>query len=67
MPKLNIPQETLGKLNRTYLAPNNTRKNSYEVRENVRTASYKVKTRQENVSGVMLPAFEKWIDGSDGT
>ncbi|KAI3636987.1 hypothetical protein MIR68_005254 [Amoeboaphelidium protococcarum] len=31
----------------------------YQVRENVKTANYKVKSRQENVSGVLIPAFEK--------
>lgn len=39
---------------------------SYQVRESVKTAQFKVRTRQENVSGVMLPAFEKWIDGANG-
>ena len=31
---------------------------SYQVQESVRKASYTVKARQENVSGVVLPAFE---------
>ncbi len=30
----------------------------YQVQESVKTASYTVKARQENVSGVVLPAFE---------
>jgi V-type H+-transporting ATPase subunit D len=49
----------------------------YQIRENVKKAQFKVKTRyallcfinlsvrQENVSGVMLPAFEKWIEGGN--
>lgn len=40
---------------------------SYQIRENVKTAQFKVRTRQENVSGVMLPAFEKWHEGNNGT
>jgi V-type H+-transporting ATPase subunit D len=31
---------------------------SYQVQESVRKASYTVQARQENVSGVVLPAFE---------
>jgi V-type H+-transporting ATPase subunit D len=30
----------------------------YQVQESVRKASYTVQARQENVSGVVLPAFE---------
>jgi V-type H+-transporting ATPase subunit D len=30
----------------------------YQVQESVRQASYTVKAKQENVSGVVLPAFE---------
>lgn len=30
----------------------------YQVQESVRMASYTVKSKQENVSGVVLPAFE---------
>ncbi len=30
----------------------------YQVQESVRKASYTVKAKQENVSGVVLPAFE---------
>ena len=41
-------------------------RNSYQIRENVRNAQFKVRTRQENVSGVMLPAFEKWVEGGNG-
>lgn len=38
----------------------------YQVQESVRKASYTVQARQENVSGVVLPAFEgvKSKDGS---
>jgi len=40
---------------------------SYQVQESVKTASFKVKARQDNVSGVLLPAFEVDRDpnGSD--
>lgn len=30
----------------------------YQVQESVKQASYTVKAKQENVSGVVLPAFE---------
>lgn len=30
----------------------------YQVQESVKKATYTVKARQENVSGVVLPAFE---------
>lgn len=32
---------------------------SYQIQESVTTASFKVKAKQENVSGTILPAFEK--------
>jgi len=40
---------------------------SYQVQESVKTASFKVKAKQDNVSGVLLPAFEVERDpnGSD--
>jgi len=38
----------------------------YVVRENVKTANLKVKTVTENVSGVVLPAFEAVKDGAGG-
>ncbi|KAG8977894.1 H(+)-transporting V1 sector ATPase subunit D [Tulasnella sp. 425] len=40
---------------------------SYQVQESVKTASFKVKAKQDNVSGVLLPAFEVDRDpsGSD--
>ena len=31
---------------------------AYQVQESVKKASYTVKAKQENVSGVVLPAFE---------
>ncbi|SCU85972.1 LAME_0D03862g1_1 [Lachancea meyersii CBS 8951] len=34
----------------------------YQVQENVSTARFKVRARQENVSGVYLPQFESFID-----
>lgn len=37
----------------------------YQVRENVKTASLRVKAVQENVSGVMLPVFEAVRDGQN--
>jgi len=39
---------------------------SYQVQESVRKASYTVKARQENVSGVILPAFEG-VRSKDGS
>lgn len=33
----------------------------YQVQESVKTARFRVRTRQENVSGVLLPAFESFI------
>ena len=33
---------------------------SYQVQESVRTARFRVRTKQENVSGVMLPQFETY-------
>ena len=40
---------------------------AFQVRESVGTAQTKVKARQENVSGVLLPAFEMTTQGSSGT
>ena len=37
---------------------------SYQVQESVKIASFKVKARQDNVSGVILPAFEVDRDGN---
>jgi len=39
---------------------------TYQVRESVKSAQLKVRTNQENVSGVMLPVFEHYTDGTDG-
>lgn len=39
---------------------------AYQVRESVREATYKVKAKQENVSGVVLPAFEGVRDKEGG-
>ncbi|CDR47088.1 CYFA0S28e00518g1_1 [Cyberlindnera fabianii] len=36
----------------------------YQVQESVKNARFKVRARQENVSGVYLPQFEKYIDDS---
>ncbi|KAJ3136359.1 H(+)-transporting V1 sector ATPase subunit D [Physocladia obscura] len=38
---------------------------SYQVRENAKIAQLKVKARQENVSGVQLPAFDLNVDGQN--
>ncbi|KAI9597625.1 D subunit of V-type ATPase [Syncephalis fuscata] len=38
---------------------------SYQVQESASTAQLKVRTRQDNVSGVMLPAFETFQEGAD--
>ena len=37
----------------------------YQVREVAKKATLKVKSRQENVSGVQLPAFDMVVDGSN--
>jgi V-type H+-transporting ATPase subunit D len=36
----------------------------YQVQESVKNARFKIRARQENVSGVYLPQFEKYIDDS---
>lgn len=36
----------------------------YQVQESVKNARFKVRARQENVSGVYLPQFEKYVDDS---
>ncbi|KAG5463115.1 MAG: hypothetical protein BJ554DRAFT_1670, partial [Olpidium bornovanus] len=36
---------------------------SYQVRESAKTAQTRVRTKLENVSGVMLPAFETYSEG----
>lgn len=33
---------------------------SYQIQESAKTAQFRVRTRQENVSGVMLPQFESY-------
>jgi V-type H+-transporting ATPase subunit D len=33
----------------------------YQVQESVKTARFRVRTKQENVSGVLLPAFESYV------
>ena len=38
----------------------------YQVTESVRQAKLRVRTRQENVSGVFLPQFESYTDDSVG-
>jgi vacuolar-type H+-ATPase subunit D/Vma8 len=38
----------------------------FQVRESVKTAQLRVKTKQENVSGVQLPTFEMTVDGQNG-
>lgn len=34
----------------------------FQVQESVKTARFRVRTKQENVSGVLLPAFESYQD-----
>jgi V-type H+-transporting ATPase subunit D len=38
----------------------------YQVQESVKTAQFRVRAKQENVSGVMLPAFESYQEGTNG-
>ncbi|KXS20848.1 hypothetical protein M427DRAFT_27931 [Gonapodya prolifera JEL478] len=38
---------------------------SFQVRESVKSAQYKVKAHSENVSGVMLPVFEGYAEGGN--
>ncbi|KAG0259774.1 H(+)-transporting V1 sector ATPase subunit D, partial [Actinomortierella ambigua] len=37
----------------------------YQVQESVKSAQFRVRAKQENVSGVMLPAFESYQEGSN--
>jgi V-type H+-transporting ATPase subunit D len=39
----------------------------YQVQESAKTAQFRVRAKQENVSGVMLPAFESYQEGANGT
>lgn len=39
----------------------------YQVQESVKNAQFRVRAKQENVSGVMLPAFESYQEGTNGT
>ncbi|CAG8481506.1 14451_t:CDS:2 [Ambispora leptoticha] len=38
---------------------------SYPVQENAKNAQLRVRTKQENVSGVMLPVFESYMEGGN--
>ena len=38
----------------------------FQIRENAKIASLKVKAKQENVSGVQLPSFDMITDGGSG-
>lgn len=38
----------------------------YQVQESVKNAQFRVRAKQENVSGVMLPAFESYQEGTNG-
>ncbi|CAG8488570.1 6615_t:CDS:2 [Acaulospora colombiana] len=38
---------------------------SYQVQESTKTAQLRIRTKQENVSGVMLPAFESYLEGGN--
>ncbi|ORZ14940.1 ATP synthase subunit D-domain-containing protein [Lobosporangium transversale] len=37
----------------------------YQVQESVKNAQFRVRAKQENVSGVMLPAFESYQEGTN--
>lgn len=37
----------------------------YVIRENTKSAQLKVRAKSENVSGVMLPVFESYVDGQN--
>ncbi|CAG8572610.1 1494_t:CDS:2, partial [Scutellospora calospora] len=37
----------------------------YQVQESVKSAQFRVRTKQENVSGVMLPTFECYMEGAN--
>jgi V-type H+-transporting ATPase subunit D len=39
---------------------------SYEIKQAVRSAQFRLRTRQENVSGVFLPAFEPFVSEGAG-
>jgi V-type H+-transporting ATPase subunit D len=39
---------------------------SYEITQAVRSAQFRLRTRQENVSGVLLPAFEPFVSEGAG-
>ncbi|CAJ0640779.1 15995_t:CDS:2 [Entrophospora sp. SA101] len=38
---------------------------SYQVQESAKSAQLRVRTKQENVSGVMLPVFEHYTEGGN--
>ncbi|KAI9227426.1 MAG: D subunit of V-type ATPase [Piptocephalis tieghemiana] len=38
---------------------------AYQVREGSKTAQLRVRSRMDNVSGVMLPSFEHYVEGND--
>ena len=38
----------------------------YQVQESVKNAQFRVRAKQENVSGVMLPVFESYQEGANG-
>lgn len=38
---------------------------SFQVRENVQSAQFRVRSKMENVSGVQLPSFECYTDGNN--
>jgi vacuolar-type H+-ATPase subunit D/Vma8 len=39
---------------------------SYQIQESSKSAQLRVRAKQENVSGVMLPAFEMYNEGGNG-
>ena len=68
MPKSNIRQGISGKehTHASHTSANNQCSPfSFQIRENVRIAQLRVKAKQENVSGVILPVFEMTVDGQN--
>lgn len=39
---------------------------SYQIQESSKSAQLRVRAKQENVSGVMLPVFEMYNEGGNG-
>ena len=48
----------------THIYFTSTNPHSYQVRENVKAAQFRVRTKTDNVSGVQLPVFECYREGA---